>query len=117
MSLSDLIKGTSRPEAFATATHATFATDEQVENPSVATVATVNVATTLANCKTDKFSDEDEKLVRCWLASIGETDQSLINRTIRFCRTDARSREFFLAQSLKFREQAAILGEEMTWER
>lgn len=115
MSLSDLIKGTYRPRAFETATPATLATDEQVEHPSVATVATVNVTTTVANCKTDEFSDEDEDLVRCWLTSIGETDQSLINRTIRFCRTDARSREFFLAQSLEFKEQTAILGAEVTW--
>jgi len=106
MSLSDLIKGTARPGAFATATPATVATDDQWKTPTVATVATVNVATSTSDCySTDSFSSDEERLVRRWLSSIGETEQSLIERTIYYCRNDGRSREFFLAQSLALTAQ------------
>jgi hypothetical protein len=41
----------------------------------------------------------DEAVIRRWLTEIGETDQHLIEMTLRWCKTDTVSRGWVLAQA------------------
>ena len=41
----------------------------------------------------------DEAVIRRWLTEIGETDQHLTEMTVRWCKTDAVSRGWALAQA------------------
>jgi len=113
MSLSDLIKGKSPLTTSATVTLATFATDEQGRGGSVATVAPVNVAIPeTVDGAGATFSATSERLVRNWLHEIGETDQSLVEKAIHHCRTDIRSRDFFLVQAKQSQAEAAKRAED-----
>jgi hypothetical protein len=95
MKLAELIKGSSSPAQFATATPATFATAPSQPKSSVATVATVTVTT----ADNSSLSEADTLLLLGWLESIGETAQDLIQRIIDRCKTDGVSREFFLREA------------------
>jgi hypothetical protein len=47
----------------------------------------------------------DEIVIRRWLTKIGETDQHLIELTIRWCATNRESRDFFLRLAAQTDEQ------------
>lgn len=105
MSLSNLIRRKSDPVGFATATPATFATQERERGRTVASVATVAVAKTrqgqtalpakVGAGDTAPLSADDEKASRAWLALIEETDPTVIAEVISQCQRDADARDYF----------------------
>ncbi len=101
MTLSDLIRGNLPAQTVATATAATSATDNRRGKPLVATVAPVSVAGDGWDAD-GPFAAADEAAVRAWLASIGENDSSLVEKIIHYCKTDSRSRVYFLGESDRF---------------
>jgi hypothetical protein len=97
MSLADMIRGKSKPGKFATATPATVATTRRAEGGTVASVATVAVATRqmpeaippsapeAANGSGLWMGAADEAAIRAWLSAIGEADPVVIGQMLAQC--------------------------------
>lgn len=83
---------------FATATPATFATQREEGGRTVASVATVAVATPKKH-KATPLTAEEEKAIRAWLELIGETDPATIAEVIERCQRDADARAYFLERA------------------
>jgi len=98
MTLSALIKRDGLRE-LATATHATPATLEVKNWPTVATVATVAVADPSEHEIKPGLSTEDELKIRKWFTSINETDPDIIAELLENCRTHPNHREYFLERA------------------
>lgn len=98
MSLANLIRGKSVPDKFATATPATFATQERERGRTVASVATVAVASPKEH-KAVPLTAEDEKAIRAWLAQIEETCPATIAEVIERCQRDTDARAYFLERA------------------
>lgn len=101
MSLIDLIHRKSEPVAFATATPATFATQEGETGPTVASVATVTVAkspqgqTAAPEAVTaELLAASEEEAIRAWLELIEETNPATIAEVIGQCKRDADARDY-----------------------
>lgn len=80
-----------RKREIATATVATVATQEGLEEGTVAKVASVAVATQLLA--------EEESAIRGWLAHINETEPAKIAEAIAKCGSDAKTRLYCLEQA------------------
>jgi len=100
MSLLNLIRRKSEPVGFATATPATFATQERERGRTVASVATVAVAKSPQG-QTATMTAREEMAIRAWLALIEETDPVTIAEVIDQCRRDADAREYFTWRAAK----------------
>lgn len=94
MSLLNLIRGKSKPERFATATHATFATQAAERRRTVASVASVAVAESPQR-QVASLTAGEETAIRAWLALIEENDPAAIAEVIEQCRRDAAARAYF----------------------
>jgi len=109
MTLSNLIRGKSKPVGFATATPATFATQERERGRTVASVASVAVATRqmpeamaasapkAANGSGLWREAADEVAIRAWLAGIGETDPEVIRHVLAQCAEKPDLRQYLLS--------------------
>ena len=98
MTLSALIKRDGLRE-LATATHATPATLEGENGPTVATVATVAVADPPELEIDSRLSAEEELKIRKWFTAINETDPDIIAELLENCRTNPKHREYFLERA------------------
>jgi len=116
MKLANLIKGSPSRVQVATATPATFATDPARLNTAVATIATV-AASNPPDSQMGEFSGAEELMVRKWLRAIGETDPALIDQSIYYCRTDSRSKQFFLSQARAFEDGTTSTEGRELWEK
>lgn len=117
MSLSELIGGKNERARFATATPATFATQGGERRRTVASVATVAVASpkdektappVTGDAGTLEFSEQyrareleplttdEERAILAWLAAVGETDTSTISEVLAKCQRDARARAYVI---------------------
>lgn len=97
MSLSDLIQGKSEPVRFATATPATFATNENEKRRTVATVATV-ATVTVAKSTQDQTAlptFDEETAIRAWLFKIGEPEEDH-HIVLDKCRNNPEALAYFL---------------------
>ena len=96
MTLSVLIKKGGLAKA-ATVTPATIATQETDEAVTVALVATVAVA--IKPEPLPELSPDEETSIRAWLTHIEETDPAIITEVLDECRSDPKSRRYFLQRS------------------
>jgi uncharacterized tellurite resistance protein B-like protein len=48
------------------------------------------------------LTESEERAIRAWLASIGETDEATIAEVIEGCRNNRDQRDYFLARASKF---------------
>ena len=115
MILAKLIRGENDSVRFATATPATAATLKGDNGPTVAKVATVNVATPAKpNCapsdsrsprtairhpQTTRMTADNEKAIRAWLAHIEETDPLEIQSVLSECRQDPGALQYYLGRA------------------
>lgn len=83
MSLSSLIRKKSEPVGFATATPATFATQEGERGRTVA----------------NPLSIEEETAIRAWFTYINENDPATIADTLAQCQTDSVGRAYLLKEA------------------
>jgi len=95
MTLSALIKRDGLRE-LATATHATPATLEGKNGPTVATVAVADPSELEMDSRL--FAEEELK-IRKWFTAINETDKYIIDELISNCRTNPKHREYFLERA------------------
>lgn len=102
MSLADLIRGKSAIDKFATATSATFATQQKESNLTVASVATVTVASVEKNntARISPIAREQETAIKAWLTEIGEpeADHYLV---LSKCKRDPEALAYFLELAAK----------------
>jgi hypothetical protein len=103
--LSDLIKKRGL-RSIMTATAATIATHESNEASTVAKVATV--AVTVMPKKPPELTAEELVKLQAWLAYINEADPKIISELIEKCRTDKKTRCYFLHRSDQAGETVAI---------
>ena len=99
MSLVNLIRGRSKPERFATATVATFATQDANEGRTVASIATVAVAMPLQD-QTVPIAADEEAAIRAWLALIEEIGPATIAEVIEQCQRDVDARDYFTGRAV-----------------
>jgi len=99
MSLFALIKKGGLTKAM-TATPATIATQDVVQEVTVAPVATVTVAAKPETPLLD-LSPDEEAQIRAWLTTIEERDPEIIAETLETCRTDGDARAYFINQAAK----------------
>ena len=106
MVLADLIRGTGAVKGtVAKVARVAVANPQKVianhHNPEANTESAEIATATLATFATvTELSAADEAVIRTWLSSIGETDQHLIEATVRWARVDEASRAWALAQAL-----------------
>ena len=97
MSLLTLIKKGGLADVV-TMTPATIATVENNQTNTVAAVATVAVTDRL-EAASDSLSTDEEIRILAWLAHINETNQETIDVIVSKCRTDVKTRLYFLQRS------------------
>ncbi|WP_449192205.1 hypothetical protein [Thauera sp.] len=83
---------------FATATPATFATQREEGGRTVASVATVAVASPEEH-KPAPLTAEEEQAIRAWLIHIDEDDPAIIAEVLGKCRDNPEARAYFLGRS------------------
>lgn len=83
---------------FATATPATFATQREEGGRTVASVATVAVASPEEH-KPAPLTAEEEQAIRAWLIHIDEDDPAIIAEVLDKCRDNPEARAYFLGRS------------------
>jgi hypothetical protein len=96
MTLSALIKKDGLADAM-TAIPATTATQEAVQQVTVASVAPVAVA--VKPEPLPKLTPDEETCIRAWLAYIEEKDADIIAEVLDLCSIDPDARQYFLKRS------------------
>jgi hypothetical protein len=110
MTLSALIKKGGLADAM-TATPATTATQEAVQQVTVASVAPVAVA--VKPEPLPKLTPDEETCIRAWLAYIEEKDADIITEVLDLCSVDPNARQYFL-QRAKEVPQTVQINERIT---
>jgi len=105
MALADLIRGTGAGKGLTVARVATVAVANTQKPESIVESADSATATSATSATVAGLSTADEASIRRWLSLIGETDQHLIEMTIRWCETNRESRDFFLRLAAQTDEQ------------